>query len=430
MLPLKQELEERWLLNQYTDEALFDLYDQGGQKFYFGMDPTADSLHLGNFVNFINAVHLMRRGNVCIPLIGGATGMIGDPGGKDSERTFLDNEVLAHNISSIQAQISYLINNIKQVMQEDIQAEEVFNNKTFYEETTFLDFLRDVGKYITVNSMMSRETVKKRIEDPDQSISYTEFSYMLIQGNDFYRLFTEHDCKLQIAGSDQRGNITIGTELIRKKASSTAYGFTCPLILDSNGKKFGKSEGNAIFLDTQKSSPYFIYQYFLNIDDNDVERFLKLFTFYSFDEIAEIMEEHNQNTSLRYGHKKLASYITMLIAWKDAADQAEMITKLLFWQGDVIEIVKCLSNEDILALQSETGWNSRDGDECTLVELLVSSGLASSNGEAKKLIQGGGISLNEEKIDDIAFKVSWSCCINGVVLLRKGKKGFRVVKIG
>ena len=256
--------------------------------------------------------------------------MIGDPGGKDSERTFLDEDTLAHNVASIQQQISYLINNIKHVTGENLQAQEVFDNKTFYENTTFLDFLRDVGKYITVNSMMSRETVKKRIEDPDQSISYTEFSYMLIQGNDFYRLFTEHDCKLQIAGSDQRGNITVGTELIRKKASASAYGFTCPLILDSNGKKFGKSEGNAIFLDTQKSSPYFIYQYFLNIDDNDVERFLKLFTFYSFEQIAEIMNDHNKNIALRYGHKKLASYITMLIAGKDAADQAEMITKILF----------------------------------------------------------------------------------------------------
>lgn len=238
MLPLKQELEQRGLLNQYTDEALFELYDQGVQKFYFGMDPTADSLHLGNFVNFMNAVHLMRRGNTCIPLIGGATGMIGDPGGKDSERVFLDEDVLAHNVTSIQNQIGYLLNNIQTVLGEKLNVEPVFNNKTFYEGTSFLDFLRDVGKYITVNSMMSRETVKKRIEDPDQSISYTEFSYMLIQGNDFYRFFTEQDCKLQIAGSDQWGNITVGTELIRKKTGQTAYGFTCPLILDSNGKKF------------------------------------------------------------------------------------------------------------------------------------------------------------------------------------------------
>lgn len=223
MFPLKQELEQRGLLNQYTDESLFDLYDQGGQKFYFGMDPTADSLHLGNFVNFMNAVHLMRRGNICIPLVGGATGMIGDPGGKDSERNFLSEDVLAHNMTSIQNQIQYLINNIKHVLGEDLQTDPVFNNKDFYKDMTFLDFLREAGKYITVNSMMSRETVKKRIEHPDKSISYTEFSYMLIQGYDFYKFYTEHDCKLQIAGSDQWGNLTVGTELIRKKANGTAY---------------------------------------------------------------------------------------------------------------------------------------------------------------------------------------------------------------
>lgn len=199
MLTLKQELEQRGLLNQYTDEALFELYDQGGQKFYFGMDPTADSLHLGNFVNFMNAVHLMRRRNTCIPLIGGATGMIGDPGGKDSERAFLDEETLAHNVQAIQTQIKQLLHNITNMLGENLQSQEVFNNKEFYKNMTFLDFLREVGKYITVNSMMSRENVKKRIEDPDKSISYTEFSYMLIQGNDFYRFFVDQGVKLQIA---------------------------------------------------------------------------------------------------------------------------------------------------------------------------------------------------------------------------------------
>lgn len=429
MLPLKQELEQRGLLNQYTDESLFDLYDQGGQKFYFGMDPTADSLHLGNFVNFMNAVHLMRRGNVCIPLVGGATGMIGDPGGKDSERSFLSEDVLAHNVTSIQNQIQYLINNIKDILGEDLQTDPVFNNKDFYKDMTFLDFLREAGKYITVNSMMSRETVKKRIEDPDKSISYTEFSYMLIQGYDFYKFYTEHDCKLQIAGSDQWGNLTVGTELIRKKANGTAYGFTCPLILDSNGKKFGKSEWNAIFLDTNKSSPYFIYQYFLNIADDDVERFLKLFTFYTFDEISAIVAEHNTNPAARYGQMKLASYIVSLIAGPEAAEQAKKMTTILFWQGDILELVKWLSADDIRALNSETGGSTRDGSDISVIELLVSSGYASSNGEAKKLIQGGGVSLNEVKVTDLGQKVTQDDIINGVVLLRKGKKGFKVVKV-
>lgn len=429
MLPLKQELEQRWLLNQYTDDALFELYDQGGQKFYFGMDPTADSLHLGNFVNFMNAVHLMRRGNVCIPLVGGATGMIGDPGWKDSERSFLSEDALAHNVTSIQNQIQYLINNIKHILGEDLQTDPVFNNKDFYKDMTFLDFLREAGKYITVNSMMSRETVKKRIEDPDKSISYTEFSYMLIQGYDFYKFYTEHDCKLQIAGSDQWWNLTVGTELIRKKANGTAYGFTCPLILDSNGKKFGKSEWNAIFLDTNKSSPYFIYQYFLNIADDDVERFLKLFTFYTFDEITKIVAEHHTNPAARYGQEKLASYIVALIAGPEAVTQAQKMTTILFWQGDILELVKWLSVDDVRALNAETGGSTRDGSEISVIELLVSSKLASSNGEAKKLIQGGGVSLNEVKVTDLGQKVNLSDVINGVILLRKGKKGFKVIKV-
>lgn len=433
MFPLKQELEQRGLLNQYTDESLFDLYDQGGQKFYFGMDPTADSLHLGNFVNFMNAVHLMRRGNICIPLVGGATGMIGDPGGKDSERNFLSEDVLAHNMTSIQNQIQYLINNIKHVLGEDLQTDPVFNNKDFYKDMTFLDFLREAGKYITVNSMMSRETVKKRIEHPDKSISYTEFSYMLIQGYDFYKFYTEHDCKLQIAGSDQWGNLTVGTELIRKKANGTAYWFTCPLILDSNGKKFGKSEWNAIFLDTNKSSPYFIYQYFLNIADDDVERFLKLFTFYTFDEIADIVAEHHTNPAARYGQIKLASYIVALIAGPDAVKQAQKITSILFWHGDIVQLVEWLSSEDLNALIYETSSPSllvsEKGDHMTVIQLLVDSWLASSNGEAKKLIQGGGVSLNEVKVTDLGQKVNSSDVINGVILLRKGKKGFKVIKV-
>ena len=236
MLSLKQELESRWLLKQYTDEKLFELYDQWGQKFYFGMDPTADSLHLGNFVNFMNAVHLMRKWNTCIPLIWWATGMIGDPGGKDSERSFLDEDTLAHNVTSIQNQINTLITNIKSVLWEDLPTQPVVNNKDFYDGMWFIDFLREAGKYITVNSMLTKETVRKRIEDPDKSISYTEFSYMLIQGYDFYKLYADQWVKLQIAGSDQWGNVTTGIEIIRKKTDGwEAYAFTCPLVLDSNG---------------------------------------------------------------------------------------------------------------------------------------------------------------------------------------------------
>lgn len=438
MLSLKQELENRWLLKQYTDEKLFDLYDQGGQKFYFWMDPTADSLHLGNFVNFMNAVHLMRRWNICIPLVGGATGMIGDPGGKDAERSFLDETVLAHNVDAIQKQINSLIVNITSVLWEELPTQAVVNNKDFYADMTFLDFLREAGKYITVNSMLTKETVKKRIEDPDKSISYTEFSYMLIQGYDFYKLYVDQGVKLQIAGSDQWGNVTTGTEIIRKKTEGgEAYAFTCPLVLDSNGKKFWKSEGNAIWLDSSKNSPYFVYQYFLNVADADVERFLKLFTFYDFDTIDQIVATHNTDTATRHGQSMLAAYVVKLIFWPEAARQAQMITNILFGRGDVMETIKTLSLEDIIALESETGGvilngalaESKDLPQYQIIDLLVQSWLASSNGEAKKLIQWGGIYLNEQKVEDIAHTVSSSDAINGVILLRKGKKGYRVVRI-
>ncbi len=434
MLSLFQELQERWLLKHYTDEKLFDLYDKGGQKFYFWMDPTADSLHLGNFVNFMNAVHLMRRWNICIPLVGGATGMIGDPGGKDSERSFLDDETLSHNTQAIQQQIFWLINNMRTVLWEDLQSEKVFDNKTFYIDTNFLDFLRDIGKYITVNSMMSRETVKKRLTEADKSISYTEFSYMLIQWNDFYRLFCEKDCKLQIAGSDQRGNITIGTELIRKKLNKTAYGFTCPLILDSTGKKFGKSEWNALFLDPSKTTPTQLYQYFINIHDNDVERYLKLFTFYTFDEIKEIITIHQENPSDRYGQKKLAEYIVTLIAGKTAADQATVITSILFSSWDILELIKLLSQEDIDALVHETGGNTcsnlQNSQEIFLKDIITQSWLATSNKDLKQLIQSGAIFFNEKKVDDINHQLLESDIINGVVVLRKGKKGYKIVRVG
>lgn len=431
MLPLKQELEQRWLLKQYTDEKFFDLYDQGGQKFYFGMDPTADSLHLGNFVNFMNAVHLMRRWNICIPLVGGATGMIGDPGGKDSERSFLDEEVLAHNVIAIQNQINRLIDNIKSVTGEILQADAVVNNKDFYNGMSFLDFLREAGKYITVNSMLTKDTVRKRIEEPDKSISYTEFSYMLIQWYDFYKLYTDRGVKLQIAGSDQWWNVTTGTEIIRKKTDGwEAYAFTCPLVLDSNGKKFGKSEGNAIWLDSSKNSPYFVYQYFLNVADVDVERFLKLFTFYDFDTIEQITATHNQDTSLRHGQSMLAEYVVKLIFWPDAARQAQMITNILFGRGDVLESIRDLSSEDIDALQAETGGITISAWDYSLLELLVQSELVSSNGEAKKLIQGWWIYINEQKVEDIAMIFSSSDIINGIILLRKWKKGYKVVRVG
>lgn len=263
--------------------------------------------------------------------MGGATGMIGDPGGRDSERSFLDDATLTHNIEAIKFQVGTILKNLKEQTGKQLSFEVIDNNQ-FYTDMSYQKFLRDVGKHITVNQMMAKETVKKRIEDPDKSISYTEFSYMLMQGYDYLRLFKDHGVKLQISGSDQWGNILTGIELIRKKEEGEAYGMTSPLILDSTGKKFGKSEGNAIWLDPNQSTPYFVYQYFMNVTDADVERFLKLYTLLDLETIAQIVAQHHQKPEARIGQMQLARQVILTLHGTQAADQAEKISELLFGQ--------------------------------------------------------------------------------------------------
>ncbi|USN55976.1 MAG: tyrosine--tRNA ligase [Candidatus Peribacteria bacterium] len=319
------------------------------------MDPTADSLHLGNFVGFMHAVQYMKRGNKLIFIVGGATGMIGDPGGKDSERSFLDEATLAHNVGAIDAQVAILLRNLKELSGYNFEYQ-VINNMEFYENMSYLGFLREVGKYITVNNMIGKETVKRRIEDPEQSISYTEFSYMLMQGFDFLELYKRYNCQLQIAGSDQWGNVVTGVELIRKKLDAESYGATCPLILDSTGKKFGKSEGNAIWLDPRKNSPFTVYQYFMNSSDEDIEKYLKLFTLLSFEEIANILQEHAPDKSLRKGQQQqLAYYVTMSIFGKEEADNAELVTHTLFGNSNPVEEIQKMNASQLHALHHATG---------------------------------------------------------------------------
>lgn len=434
MLPLKQELEQRWLLKQFTDEKLFELYDQWWYAFYFWMDPTADSLHLGNFINFMNAIHLMRRGNICIPLVGGATGMIGDPGWRDSERSFLSEEALEHNLNSIKNQVWWIIENIKSVTWENLSVANIVNNKDFYSDMSFLDFLRQVGKYITVNNMMTKETVKKRIEDPEQSISFTEFSYMLIQGYDFVRLYEDREwhykntkwCKLQIAWSDQRWNITTWTELIRKKLDWEAYAFTCPLVLDSNGKKFWKSEWNAIWLDSKKNPPTFVYQYFVNCTDADVERFLKLLTLLPFEEIDAIVQEHNKDMSARYGQKQLAYRVVEIIFWTRAADIAKMTTEILFGWNIANDLLSL--NEQDFSEVAYNIWMIECDSGINIVDLIVLAWLTDSRWDAKKLIQQWGISLNQEPVNELTLEVG-GVFVHGCALLQKGKKVSKLVRL-
>jgi tyrosyl-tRNA synthetase len=424
---LKQELENRWFLYQVTDEQVFDLFEKGWQAFYSGYDPTADSLHLGNFVVFMQAVNYMKKWNKYYAIVGGATGMIGDPGGKESERSFLDEQTLRHNVDSITAQVNTILKNLKELSWYDFDFA-VINNDQFYTDMSYTRFLRDVGKYITVNSMMNKETVKKRIQDPDQSISYTEFSYMLMQAYDYLKLYEDHNVTLQISGSDQRWNIVTGVELIRKKLDKQVYGATGPLVLDSTGKKFGKSEGNAIWLDPNKSSPFSVYQYFMNTTDEDVERYLKLFTLLDFETINTITATHSQDPAARYGQQELAKYVVTTIFGSQAAQQAVAITQLLFVTNDKLAAIQALDKATITALVSATESITVSGEQ-RILDLCTQSWLTESNSDAKKQIQAGAIYCNEEKVDDIQKMITPTNTINGIVLLRKGKKTYKAVKI-
>lgn len=426
---LREELEARGLLYQTTNEAFFDLYDQGGEKFYCGYDPTADSLHLGHFLTFMAAVNFMKRGNTFVMLIGGATGMIWDPTGKSEARAFLGLEQLRHNQEAITEQVGQILENLKKLTGKDFQFK-VVNNYDFYKDLSVFDWYRTVGKYITLNTMLSKESVKKRLENTESGISYTEFSYMLLQGNDFVHLYENEGVKLQIWGSDQRGNMVTWTEMLRKKTEGEAesYVMTIPLMMDASGKKFGKSEGNAIWLDQRKNSPYFVYQYFLNSADADVEKFLRAFTLLEISEIEEIVAKHNEKPESRYGQRQLANYVIQTLFGKQAAEQAEKISDFLFGSEDKMQMLSEFSREEIQALARETGSCEINENEIRVLELLVKCGIVDSNGEAKKMIAQGAIYINENKISDIASSFSTQDASNGVLLIRKGKKNYKIAQ--
>ncbi|MDD3302295.1 MAG: tyrosine--tRNA ligase, partial [Candidatus Gracilibacteria bacterium] len=448
MKKLKQELQDRGLLYQFSNEELFEKFDKGGESFYCGFDPTADSLHLGNFIGFMVAIHLMRRGNKYIALTGGATGMIGDPGGKDAERNFLSEEALLNNQNKISKQIGNILENLKSFTGDDFKYGFV-NNKDFYTNMGYLDFLREVGKFITVNSMISKDTVKKRIEDPSKFISYTEFSYQLLQGYDFCKLFTEDDVKLQIGGQDQWGNLVTGTELIRKKYDKEAYVLTWPLITDSTGKKFGKSEGNALWLDKNKTSPYKLYQYFLNSSDNDIERYLKMLTLLDIKDIEKILLIHSKNPEDRFGQKLLAYKIVEIVHGTKSATYSFYLSGITFgWINDFVnkystsfkefnalllpkgnnEIVEFITNsseESLIEVYNE--WGGCDYNNENLFEIIVKSGLATSNSDARKTIESGAFYINEQKITDTKYDFSNDFINNKILLLRKGKKNFKLI---
>ena len=422
-MKLREELEARGLLYQMTDEKFFDIYEKGWEKFYCGYDPTADSLHLWHFLTFMTAVNFMKRGNTFVLLIGWATGMIWDPSWKSEARAFLWLEQLRHNQEAITIQVKQILENLKKLTWKDFKFE-VVNNYDFYKNFSVFDFYRTVWKYITINTMLSKDNVKKRLNNPESGLTYTEFSYMLLQGNDFLELYENHGVKLQIGGSDQRGNMVTWTEMLRKKTDWEAeiYVMTIPLMMDSSGKKFWKSEGNAIWLDPRKNSPYFVYQYFINTADADVNKYLRAFTLLEIPEIEAIVNKHNEHPEERYGQKQLANYVIQTLFWKEAADQAEKISEFLFGKSDKLEMLSTMSQNDIEALKHETGGAKLEGSEARILELLVQAWLAESNAEAKRLIQQNAISVNEEKVSDIAKTYSKEDAINNVLLLKRWKK--------
>lgn len=420
-ISLREELEQRWLLKQYSNDAFFDLYDRWWQVLYIGMDPSADSLTIGNFAMFMTALQFMKRWNKLIFIVWGETGIIWDPGGRDSERNLQTIEQFEHNFNSIDTQVQFLLKNIKDI--SGVKCDyTIKNNHDFYVDMSFTDFLRNVWKHITVNNMIKKETVAKRIEDPDKSISYTEFSYMLIQWYDFVRLYEDFDCKLQICGSDQRGNGVTWLELISKMLDKDdAYIMTSPLILDSQGNKFGKSAGNAVRLSPEKNSPYFVYQYFLNTTDQDVSRFLKVYSLYTVDEINQIQEEHDLKPEMRIGQKKLAYAVCQIIFGTSLADQAQSITEFLFAE-DKVEKLKDMDIDLKNSIAQEVWSIDMSWWDINILDALVSSELTSSRGEAKKLIEQWWISIDGNQVKDINFIITKQ---NNII--QKGKKSLRII---
>ncbi len=424
MLPLKTELENRWFIKQFTSEDLFALSDKGWISFYFGVDPSADSMTIGNFVALMQAIHVMLRWNKCYLLVWWATGMIGNPTGKDAERNFLDEEALTRNQAWIRKNFEDLCINIEKISGANLEYE-IVNNYDWFKNMNYLQFLREVGKSMTVNWMMNKDIVKSRINDPDKFISYAEFSYMLIMGYDYYVLARDHNVVLEVGGSDEWDGILAGIEITSKLLDKKVHGLTNNLILDSNGRKFGKSEWNAIWLDPKKSTPYFVYQYFLNVTDEDVNRFLRLFTLLTMEEIDAIVAEHSQQPQLRIGQKTLAYRVVQIIHGTEAAEQAQAITDFVF-ASDKLDRIKSTDQSFVTALVEQIGGvQATDGD--SILDVLVNSWFTESRGDAKKLIQQNGISLNEVAVSDINYAIRSSDRVSGVILLQKGKKNMRLV---
>lgn len=394
---------------------------------YIGFDPTADSLHIGSLVPILLLVHLQKAGHKPIALVGGATGMVGDPSGKSEERNLLDEATLARNINGVRAQLEKFLD----FDPAKANAAEMANNYDWFKTISFIDFLRDTGKHITINYMMAKDSVKKRIEG-EVGLSYTEFAYQLMQGYDFYWLYANKNCKLQMGGSDQWGNITTGTELIRRKAGGEAFAFTCPLITKADGGKFGKTEKGNVWLDPEKTSPYQFYQFWLNASDEDVMKWIRIFTFLPKEEIESLEHTHKEDPSKRILQKKLAEEITAFVHGKEELEKAIETTQKLFANQNAP--AESLSIEDLEAMEGviriAISRATLDAG-IDIVSFLADTGIFPSKGEARKMVQGGGVSINRKKAENVQLSIDSSMLLHDKYLLvQKGKKNYYLVVAG
>ncbi len=423
-MDIYEDLQWRGLVADCTDtEALLKRLSSGPITLYAGFDPTADSLHVGNLVPLLGLRRFQNAGHQPIAVAGGATGSIGDPSGKTAERSLLSKEDIANNIASVKKQLAKLL---------DFNAPDnpanLVDNAEWTAGVSYLDFLRDIGKHFSVNMMVAKESVKARMADREQGISYTEFSYMLLQAFDFYYLAREMDCELQIGGSDQWGNITAGMELTRKKLGKHVFGLTLPLITNADGSKFGKTEKGAVWLDPGRTSIYRFYQFWVRVDDRDVIPYLKYFTFLSHEEITTLETIHNENPGRREAHKALARAVTDMIHGATATEDAIKASEILF--GGEIAGISEENFADVAAEVPSTDLakTKLDGEGAMLIDLLVSGSLCKSKGEARRDIKGGGIYVNNLRQSDEGQTVnSGSLLFGKYLLLRKGKKNYALL---
>ena len=424
-----EEIKWRGMLHQIMP-GTEELFDKEQVTAYLGFDPTADSLHIGHLCGVMMLRHLQQAGHKPIALVGGATGMIGDPSGKSQERNLLDEETLAHNVNCIKKQLSHFLD-----FESDVpNRAELVNNYDWMKDFKFLDFARDIGKHITVNYMMAKESVQKRLNgEARDGLSFTEFTYQLLQGYDFLHLYQTKNCKLQMGGSDQWGNITTGTELIRRTlgVEAEAFALTCPLITKSDGRKFGKTESGNVWLDPKRTTPYTFYQFWLNVADDEAERYIKIFTSLSHEEIDAAIAEHRQDPGRRTLQKLLGREITTMVHSQKDYETAVEASNILFGKATKENLLK-LDEATLLAVFEGVPMFEVDKDKvlgARAVDLLAETTKCfASKGEMRKLTQGGGVSVNKEKLDAFDREITSDDLINGkYIIVQRGKKNYFLI---